>query len=175
LRKIGPETTELVDDVCFYVAGLVGLCNCLFVKVAEDAIGVVQASFNEERRWGVGVVDNIGDFYERLGAVFIGGSNLAEVGNEVFEELAPCCDLLVDRPVVYPRQPTLEAFCENFGRGALGRYRCVEDAVFAIITAFLVVEGHATNATGVYGLSAATASEAATPLDGTLLLESTAA
>ena len=113
------------------------------MEVAEDAIGVIQASFNEERRGGVGVVDNIGDFYERLGAVFIGGSNLAEVGNEVFEELAPCCDLLVDRPAVYPRQPTLEAFCENFGRGALGRYRCVEDAVFAIITAFLVVEGHA--------------------------------
>ena len=100
MRKISPEATELVDDVCFYVAGLVGLSNGLLVEVAEDAIGVIQAAFDEERRGCVGVVDDIGDFYERLCTVFVGSSNLAEIGNEVFEELAPCCDLLVHRSAV---------------------------------------------------------------------------
>jgi len=96
LGEIGPEATELVDDVCFDVASLVGLCNCLLVEVAEDAIGVVQASFDEERRGRIGIVDDVGDFYERFGAMFIGGSNFAEVGNEVFEKLAPCCVVLVN-------------------------------------------------------------------------------
>ena len=97
--------------------------------------------------------------------MFIGSSDLTEVGNEVFEKLAPCCDLLVNRSAACTWTRTLEAFCEYFGRRAFGRDRCVEDAIFAIITAFLVVKSHTTNAAGVYGLSAATAPEAATPLN----------
>ena len=87
--KIGSEAAELIDNVCLNVSRLVGLKNGLLVEVAENTVGVIEASFYEKSGGRIGVVDHVGHFEQRLGAVFVGGCHLAEVGDEVFEELAP--------------------------------------------------------------------------------------
>lgn len=61
------------------------------MEIAKEAVRVVQATIAEQRRRRVGVVDHVGDFEERLGAVLVGGRDFAEVGDQVFEELAPSC------------------------------------------------------------------------------------
>lgn len=59
LRQISSETTELIDDICLDITSLVGLGDGLFVKVAEDAVCIIQSSLNEQRGGCVGVVDDV--------------------------------------------------------------------------------------------------------------------
>jgi len=101
----------LVDYICFNIARLVGFSNGLLVEVAEDAVGIVQASLDQECGGRIGVVDDIGDLDERLGAVFVGRGYLSEVGNEVLEELAPGWDVLVNCEQLRKSPHTLEALC----------------------------------------------------------------
>lgn len=49
----------MVDDVCLDIPSLVGFGNCLLMKIAEYAVGVVQTSLGEERRGRIGVVDYV--------------------------------------------------------------------------------------------------------------------
>jgi hypothetical protein len=66
---------------------------------------------------------------------------------------------------------TLEALGQHLGGRALGRHRRIEDAILAVVAAFLVVNGHATDAAGMHALPAPAALQAGAPLDGPLLLE----
>lgn len=66
---------------------------------------------------------------------------------------------------------TLEALGQGLGGRALGGDRRVEDAIFTIVSALLVVEGHATDAARVHASPAATALQAAGALDGAFLLQ----
>jgi len=81
------------------------------VEIAEDAVGVVQTSFYEEGGGGIGIVDDVRDFQQRLGAVFVRGCDLAEVGDEVLEKLSPSCQVSVGFTNLSCAQHTLEAFC----------------------------------------------------------------
>jgi hypothetical protein len=91
LRKICAQAAQLVDHIRLDIAGFVRFHHGLFVEIAQYAIGVVEASFDKECSRRIGVVDDIGDFEQALGAVLIRRGYLAEVGDEVLEELAPGC------------------------------------------------------------------------------------
>jgi hypothetical protein len=166
LRQISSQAAELVDDVGLNIAGLIGFDNGLLVEVAQDAVGVVEAALGHERSGRIGVVDDVGDLEQALCAVLVGGRDLAEVGDEVFEELAPSCLVLVAcLPHCHMEVPTLEAVGQDLGGRALGRHGRVKDALVALIAMLLVVDGHAAYAARVH------ASPAAAALDGALLLE----
>lgn len=51
--------------------------------------GVPNPSFSKEGRWCSCVVDDIGKSVERFGARFVGFLNVAKVGNQILENLAP--------------------------------------------------------------------------------------
>lgn len=71
LCKICAQAAQLVDHVGLDIASLVSLDNCLLVKVAENAVRIIEAPFGEERRWRIGVVDDVGDLEEALCAVLV--------------------------------------------------------------------------------------------------------
>ena len=73
------------------------------------------------------------------------------------------------------RRHTLEPLCQNIGRRTFSGHGRIEDALFAPIALFLVVDGYAADAAGVEALAAAAALQAGSPLDGTLFLESATA
>lgn len=91
LGQVRAKTAELVDDVCFDIAGLVGLRNSLFVEVTEEAVRLVQAAVAEQGSWCVGIVDDIRHFEQRLGAMLVGRRDFSEVGDEVLQKLTPGC------------------------------------------------------------------------------------
>jgi len=91
LAKVRPQPGQLRDDIVLNVARLVGLGDGLAVVVAQDAVGFVEAAGSEEDGGRGGVVDYVCDFEEGFGAVLVAGLDFFEVGDEVFEELAPCC------------------------------------------------------------------------------------
>jgi hypothetical protein len=109
LRKIRSQAAQLVDDIGFDVAGFVCFDDGLLVEVAKYAVCVVEAALGKERSGGIGVVDDVGDLEQAFGTVLIRRRNLAKVGDEVFEELAPSCQMLVYVPSRLAKGRTLEA------------------------------------------------------------------
>jgi hypothetical protein len=163
LRQIRAEAAQLVDDIRLDVASFVRLHHSLLVEVAHDAVGIIEASVDKEGSRRIGVVDDVGDLEEALRAMLVRRGYLAEVGNEVLEELAPGCGVSVRIELYALEKHTLEALGQHFCGRALGRHRRVEDAVLAIVAALLVVNGHAANAAGMHALAAPAALQAAGP------------
>ena len=96
LCEICSKAVELVDDVRLDVAGLVRFDDGLLVEVAEYAVRIVEAAIDHERGGRIGVVDDVGDLEKALGAVLVGRGDLAEVCDEVLEELPPSCQMLAE-------------------------------------------------------------------------------
>ena len=95
LGQVCSETTELVDDICLDVSGLVCLEDGLLVVVAEETAGLIQAAVAKQRGGRVGVVDDVGYLEEGLCTVLVRGCDFTKVGDEIFQELAPSCEASV--------------------------------------------------------------------------------
>lgn len=91
LLKIAPEPGKGEDDVFLNLLGLVGLVDGVLVVGAQKLQGVVDAGRPEKVGRAGNVVGDVGELDERLGPMLVVALNLAEVGNEVLEDLAPGC------------------------------------------------------------------------------------
>jgi hypothetical protein len=89
LVEVTPETRESQNHVLLNLPGFVGLDKGLFVVVAQDLQGIVEATRRKKAWRRRRVVQDIGELEKRLGPVFIVRLNLSKVSNEVLQDFAP--------------------------------------------------------------------------------------
>lgn len=133
--QVTPKSCKLHDYILFDGLRFVSLTGSLLVVVSEHMNCIPNATFGKESRWHSCVADDIGKGEERLGARFVGFLDIAEIGDEIFQDLPPSCELL-DGEIAHcctTGRRTLKAVGKNLSRTSSSRNRREKGAVHLFI------------------------------------------
>ena len=109
--QIGSKTSKSKNNILFDFTRLLILHDCLLVLFPEHLQSIIEATRREKSWRCANVVETVRQLHERLGAMFVVVLNVAEVCDQVLENLSPCCQAnneeLLERPGIYARRRKL--------------------------------------------------------------------